>query len=246
MTMSHIISQALKEGRNLLLEPEAKKLCSLYGIPVPRYAVVSTVDEAVKAAKGIGFPVVLKIVSKDIIHKSDSGCVVLNINSSEEVERAFKYVVANASKVGSNVEIKGVLIEEMLPKGLEVVVGALEDAEFGPIVMFGLGGIFIEVLRDVTFRAAPITIDEAKKMMKEVKGYKLLEGYRGQEPADTNALAKIITAVSRLIIENKEICQIDLNPVIVWRNGAKIADARILLRGGAQTRHICNDSAVSE
>lgn len=228
--MSAIIRRALSEKRSLLLEPEAKELCSLYGLPIPRHKVASSLEEAVRAAEDIGFPVVMKIVSKDIIHKSDAGCVLLNVNSKEEVKNAFKTIIDNALKFNPKAEIRGVLVEEMLPKGLEVAVGAFRDAEFGPTVMFGLGGIFIEVLKDVTFRVAPITEDEAYEMIREIKGYSILSGYRGQKPADVDSIVEIITGVSRLIIENEEVNQLDLNPIIVWVRGAKIADARIILK----------------
>ncbi|MEM3550370.1 MAG: acetate--CoA ligase family protein [Candidatus Bathyarchaeia archaeon] len=228
--MNSIISQALNEGRTFLLEPEAKKLCSLYGLPVPKYKMVLNVDEALKAAEEIGFPLALKIVSSDILHKSDVGGVILNVTDREAVEKAYKRIMESVRRLNPKALIKGVMVEEMLPKGLEVAVGALLDAEFGPAIMFGLGGIFIELLRDFTFRVAPITLNEARKMMREVKGYKLLEGYRGSEPADVEAIAEIISKVSNLMVENGEIQQLDLNPIIVWRKGAKIADAKIILR----------------
>lgn len=230
MDMNSIISQALNEGRTFLLEPEAKKLCSLYGLPVPKYKMVLDVDEALKAAEEIGFPLALKIVSSDILHKSDVGGVVLNVTDREAVEKAYRRIMESVQRFNPKALIKGVMVEEMLPKGLEVAVGALLDAEFGPAIMFGLGGIFIELLRDFTFRVAPITLNEARKMMREVKGYKLLEGYRGSEPADVEAIAEIISKVSNLMVENGEIQQLDLNPIIVWRKGAKIADAKIILR----------------
>ncbi len=228
--MKPIISQALNEGRSFLLEPEAKELCSLYGLPVPKYKMVSNLDEALKAAEEIGFPIAVKIVSSDILHKSDVGGVVLNVTDREAVEKAYRIVMESVHRFNPKAVIKGVMVEEMLPKGIEVAVGALLDPEFGPAIMFGLGGIFIELLRDFTFRVAPITLNEAKKMMREVKGYKLLEGYRGSEPADVEAIANIISKVSKLVLENGEIQQLDLNPIIVWREGAKIADAKIILR----------------
>lgn len=227
--MNPIIRRVLGENRNSLLESEAKELCTYYGLPVPRYKMATTTEEALKGAKEIGYPLVMKVLSKDIVHKSDAGCVFLGIKSDEEIENAFNIIMANALQAYPNAEIKGVILEEMLPKGIELAVGAIRDPEFGPTVMFGLGGIFIEVMNDVTFRVAPITKDEAKKMMKEVKGYRLLEGYRGQEPADTEAIAEIIAKVSQLITENEEINQLDLNPIITWKKGAKIADAKILL-----------------
>lgn len=229
--MNPIISKALSEGRSMLLEPEAKELCSQYGIPVPEFKVAKSVNEAIRAAREIGFPVVVKIVSKDIIHKSDVGCVVVGVYSPEEVERAYERVISNALRHNPRAEIKGVLIEEMLPKGVEVAVGGIRDLEFGPAIMFGLGGIFIEVLRDVTFRVAPVSEAEAKEMIREIKGFKILQGYRGLEAVSIEALIKIIVGASKLMVENEEISQLDLNPIIAWSQGAKAADARIILKG---------------
>ncbi len=229
--MNPIISKALSEGRSMLLEPEAKELCSQYGIPVPEFKVAKSVNEAIRAAREIGFPVVVKIVSKDIIHKSDVGCVVVGVYSPEEVERAYERVISNALRHNPRAEIKGVLIEEMLPKGVEVAVGGIRDLEFGPAIMFGLGGIFIEVLRDVTFRVAPVSEAEAEEMIREIKGFKILQGYRGLEAVSIEALIKIIVGASKLMVENEEISQLDLNPIIAWSQGAKAADARIILKG---------------
>ncbi|MEM2168607.1 MAG: acetate--CoA ligase family protein [Candidatus Bathyarchaeia archaeon] len=227
--MNPIIEKALNEGRFILLETEAKDLCASYGLPVPKYRVALTPEEAVKAAKEIGFPVAMKILSKDIIHKSDAGCVMLGISDDEGVKKAFKLIMENAVKFNPNAKIGGVLVEEMLPSGVEVVVGAIRDPEFGPTIMFGLGGVFIEVMRDVTFRVAPITRSEAEEMIKEIKGYKILEGYRGREPADIEVILEIILGVSKLVVENDEVSQLDLNPIIVWRKGGKAADAKIIL-----------------
>ena len=227
--MNPIISKALSEGRSLLLEPEAKELCSQYGIPVPKSKVVASADEAVEAAKEIGLPVVVKIVSKDIIHKSDAGCVIVGINDLEGVKKVYKQVIDNALKFNPKAEIKGVLIEEMLPKGIEVAIGGIRDLEFGPAIMFGLGGVFIEVIRDVTFRVAPISETDAEEMIKEIRGFKILQGYRGTEPVDIKALVKIIVGASKLMTENEEVSQLDLNPVIAKRQGAKAVDARIIL-----------------
>lgn len=227
--MNPIISKALSEGRAILLEPEAKELCSQYGIPVPISRIVRSVDEAVEAAREIGFPLVVKIVSEDIVHKTDAGCVIIGVSSIEEVEKAYRKVIENALKFNSRAMIRGVLIEEMVPKGVEVAVGGLRDPEFGPAVMFGLGGIFIEVMRDVSFRVAPVSEEEAEEMMREIKGFKLLQGYRGTEPVDLKALVKIIVNASKMMVENEEINQLDLNPIIAFKSGAKAVDARVIL-----------------
>jgi len=227
--LNPLISKALSEGRSVLLEPEAKELCSSYGIPTPRFKVASSPAEAVEAAKSIGLPVVVKIVSKDILHKSDVGCVELNVNTYQGVEEAYRRVVENALRHNPNAEVRGVLVEEMLPRGVEVAVGSIRDLEFGPAVMFGLGGVFIEVLRDVTFRVAPVSEEEAEEMIAEVKGFKVLTGYRGAEPVDLKCIAKIIAKVSEMVLENEEISQLDLNPIMAWSSGAKVADARVIL-----------------
>jgi len=227
--LNPIISKALSEGRTVLLEPEAKKLCSHYGIPVPKSRLVKSLDEAIKATQEIGFPVVVKIVSEDILHKSDAGCVVVGVSDAEELKAAYERVVGNALKFNPRASIRGVLIEEMVPKGVEVAVGGLRDPEFGPAVMFGLGGIFIEVMRDVSFRIAPVSEEEAEEMMKEIRGFKMLQGYRGSEAVDLKALAKIIVSASKMMAENEEISQLDLNPIIASRQGAKAVDARVIL-----------------
>lgn len=227
--MNPIIGRALSEGRTTLLEPEAKELCSQYGIPVPRSRLVKSLDEAVKAAQEIGFPVVVKIVSEDIPHKSDAGCVVVGVSDAEGLKAAYKRVVDNALKFNPSASIRGVLVEEVVPKGVEVAVGGLRDPEFGPAVMFGLGGIFIEVMKDVSFRVAPVSEEEAKEMMMEIRGFKILQGYRGSEAVDLEALVKIIVSASKMIVENEEISQLDLNPIIASRQGAKAVDARVIL-----------------
>jgi acetyl-CoA synthetase (ADP-forming) len=227
--LNPIIGRALSEGRTTLLEPEAKELCSQYGIPVPRSRLVKSLDEAVKAAQEIGFPVVVKIVSEDIPHKSDAGCVVVGVSDAEGLKAAYKRVVDNALKFNPSASIRGVLVEEVVPKGVEVAVGGLRDPEFGPAVMFGLGGIFIEVMKDVSFRVAPVSEEEAKEMMMEIRGFKILQGYRGSEAVDLEALVKIIVSASKMIVENEEISQLDLNPIIASRQGAKAVDARVIL-----------------
>ncbi|MCS7139582.1 MAG: acetate--CoA ligase family protein [Candidatus Nezhaarchaeota archaeon] len=227
--MNPIIAKALNEGRDLLLEPEAKELCSSYGIPVPKLKIARSIEEAVKAAEEIGLPVVVKVVSKDIVHKSDAGCVIVGVTDLKGVEEAYRKIMENALKFNPRAEIKGVLIEEMVSKGVEVAIGGLRDVEFGPVVMFGLGGIFIEVLRDVTFRVAPLSEADAEEMIREVKGFKLLEGYRGMEPVNLKSIIDIILKVSRMMVENELISQIDLNPVIAHKQGAKVVDARVIL-----------------
>jgi acetyl-CoA synthetase (ADP-forming) len=224
-----ILSQAYREGRKALLETEAKKICMEYNIPVTKFELAKTEAEAVKDADEIGYPVVLKIVSPDIIHKSDVGGVAVNLKDAKDVQNAYNQILKNVKKHSAKARIIGMLVQEMAPPSTEVIVGAIKDPQFGPAVMFGLGGIFVEVLKDVTFRVAPITKDEAHEMIGEVKAYPLLKGYRNTPPADIGAIAEILLNTSKLIMDHQEIKELDLNPIIVYEKGAKTVDARIIL-----------------
>jgi len=224
-----VFAQARKEGRSYLLEPEAKMVCMEYGIPVTRFKVAGTPEEAVKFAEGIGYPVVLKIVSPDIIHKFDVDGVMLNLKSSEEVKAAYQSILKNVKKHKPDAKIVGVLVQEMAPASTEVIVGATKDPQFGPALMFGLGGIFVEVLKDVTFRIVPITESDAREMITEVKAYPILKGYRGQPPADIDTIVNILLNTSKLVMDHQEIKELDLNPIMVYEKGAKTVDARIIL-----------------
>jgi acyl-CoA synthetase (NDP forming) len=227
--VSQIFEEARKGGRTYLLEPEAKTVCMEYGIPVTKFRVAKNTEEAVRFAEETGYPVVLKIVSPDIIHKFDVGGVILDLKSSKEVKDAYKRMLVNVKKHKSNAKIVGVLMQEMIPPSTEIIVGATKDPQFGPALMFGLGGIFVEVLKDVSFRIAPITRSDAQEMITEVKGYPILRGYRGQPPADINAIVEILLNTSRLVMDHPEIKELDLNPILVYEKGAKTVDARIIL-----------------
>jgi acetate---CoA ligase (ADP-forming) subunit beta len=224
-----IFSQAAKEGRKSLLETEAKTLCMEYDIPVTRFKLAKDEEEAAKYATAIGFPIVLKIVSPDIVHKSDVGGVIVGIKSVSEVKKGYRQIMNSIKKHKPDAKIVGVLVQEMAPAGTEVIVGSIKDPQFGPAIMFGLGGVFVEVLKDVTFRIAPITEDEAAEMISEVKAYPLLKGYRNTPPADLKAITKILVNTSRLVTEHPEIKELDLNPIMVYEKGAKAVDARIIL-----------------
>jgi acetyl-CoA synthetase (ADP-forming) len=226
---SKILSEARKERRKFLLEPEAKTVCMEYGIPVTKFEVAKSEAEAVKFAEVIGFPVVLKVVSPDIIHKSDVGGVIVGLKSAKEVKDAYKKILENVKKHRADAKIVGILVQEMAPASTEVIVGAIKDPQFGPALMFGLGGIFVEVLKDVTFRIAPITEDEAREMITEVRAYPLLKGYRNMPPADIEAIIKILLNTSKLVMDHEEIKEVDLNPIMVYEKGAKTVDARIIL-----------------
>jgi len=227
--VSKIFEEARKERRNYLLEPEAKAICMEYGIPVTKFRVAKTMEEAVKFAEEIGYPTVLKIVSPDVIHKFDVGGVILNLKGPEDVRDAYKKILENVKKHKPDAKIKGILVQEMAPPSTEVIVGSTKDPQFGPALMFGLGGIFVEVLKDVTFRIAPITQQDAQEMIIEVKAYPILKGYRGQPPADIDAIVKILLNTSKLVTDHLEIKELDLNPIMVYEKGAKTVDARIIL-----------------
>ena len=228
--VSSIIDNALKEGRNALLEYEANAVCSSYGVPVAKVKLAKTSSEAIKNADEIGYPVVLKIVSPDILHKSDAGGVIVNVKSANEVKEGFTNIVNNAKKYKADASVLGVLVQEMAPSSTEVIVGMTKDPTWGPALMFGLGGIFVEVLKDVSFRVAPITERDANEMVREIKAFKILEGIRGQPPADIDAIVDILIKISKLVMENPKIDEIDLNPVFVYGDGAKAVDTRILIK----------------
>ena len=226
---NQILAAAEKEHRKILLETEAKTICAEYGIPVTKFSLAKNEDEAVRFAEKIGFPIVLKIVSPDILHKSNVGGVAVGLKDASEVEEAYERIQKNVKKCVPKAKIVGMLVQEMAPASTEVIVGATKDPQFGPALMFGLGGIFVEVLKDVTFRIAPITEDEACEMISEVKAYPLLKGYRNTPPADINAIVRILLNTSKLVMEHQEIKELDLNPILVYEKGAKTVDARILL-----------------
>ena len=224
-----IINQAKKEGRKALLEPEAKTICVEHGISVNKFNLATNEKEAVTQADKIGYPIVLKIVSEDIIHKSDAGGVKVNLKTATEVAAAYKTIMENAKKYKADARITGVLVQEMAPQGTEVIVGAVKDPQFGQTIMFGLGGIFVELLKDVNFRVAPITEIDAKEMITQLKAFPLLNGYRGSKPADIEALIAVLCNVSKMIMDHPEIKELDLNPVMAYPNGTKTVDARIIL-----------------
>ena len=227
--VSEIFEQATAEGRKCLLEYEAKNVCKTYGIPVTEIRISKTPDEAAKLSEEIGYPVVLKIISPEITHKFDVGGVILDVNSKEEAKQGFNQIIENVKKHNPKATIEGVLVQEMAPCSTEVIVGSIKDSQFGPTLMFGFGGTFVEVLKDVSFRIAPIDEADAKEMISEVKAYPILKGYRGQPPADLEVLTQILLNVSKLVMDHQEIKELDLNPVMVYEKGAKTVDARIIL-----------------
>lgn len=226
---SEIILTAYREKRKCLLEPEAKAICQEYNIPVTKVELAKNIDQAIKSAQKIGYPIVMKIVSPDIIHKSDVGGVILNLTNHAETIEAFNAIINNVKEHKPKVRIIGVLVQEMAPSSTEVIVGAIKDNQFGSTIMFGLGGIFVEILKDVAFRVAPITKQDAEDMITEIKAYPVLKGYRHQPAADIKIIADIIFNTSKLVIDHQEIKELDLNPIMAYENGAKTVDARIIL-----------------
>lgn len=227
--ISKIFEQAKIEGRKFLLEPEAKTVCKDYGIPVTKLKIAKTAEQAVKCSEEIGYPTVFKILSPDVIHKFDVGGVILNIKNQMEAKNAFNKIIENIKKHNKKARIYGVLVQEMAPSSIEVIVGSIKDSQFGPTLMFGFGGTYVELMKDVSFRIAPIDEYDAKEMISEVKAYPILTGYRGQPPADIDALIKILLKVSNLVMDHQEIKELDLNPVMIYEKGVKTVDARIIL-----------------
>jgi acyl-CoA synthetase (NDP forming) len=237
-----IVQKARQESRVNLLESEAKSIARSFGIPVPDFEVAPTSKKAVQSARRIGYPVVLKVVSTSILHKSEAGGVKLNLLDDDEVQKAYDEIIVNVTKYDRHAEIIGVLVQKMVPSGIETIVGGIRDATFGPVVLFGSGGILVEVIRDVTFRIAPLSELDASEMLDEIKGRALLDGVRGQSPADKEMIRKIILATSRMICEIEDLDQIDLNPVIVYDHGASVVDVRMILTKDAartKTNRLC-------
>jgi len=212
-----------------LLETESRELLRAYGISLPPAEFVSSPEEAATASVRLGFPLAMKVVSSDIVHKSDAGGVKLNLKDEKEVAQAFDAIIEKASTVTSRKRVLGTMLSPMAPAGQECIVGMIRDAQFGPVIMFGLGGIFVEVLKDVSFRVAPMTEQDLDDMIRETKGYKLLTGIRGEKPKDIGAVKKILAKLNAIAADSPEIQEIDLNPVIVHEQGASIVDSRVIL-----------------
>ena len=229
MSFESVVAQARTEGRTLLNEVEAKQAIIDAGIPATVTTLATSADEARKQADEMGYPVVLKIVSNDIAHKSDVGGVKLNLQNGDEVAAAYDEIIANAKKAEPNANILGVSVQQMAKSGTEVIVGMTTDPQFGPVMMFGLGGVMVEVLKDVAFRVVPLTEKDAHDMITDIKGKAILDGVRGQPPADLDALAGAILKVSEFVQAHPEVKELDLNPVFAYDKGALAVDARILI-----------------
>lgn len=227
-----IFDSVTKQGRKNLLEEEGYEVLRAYGFPTPKSILCATEDECVRAAKEIGYPVVMKIASPDIIHKSDAGGVKVGVKSDDELRSAFRAIMESAKKYKADAKIKGVLVQEMVKNAKETILGASQDPTFGPVIMFGLGGIYVEVLKDVVFRVAPIDEREAAKMVESIKTIKLLKGVRGEKPSDLKAISDSLQRLSQLVTDFPEIKEFDINPLLVLEEGkgARVVDARIILK----------------
>ena len=227
-----IFENVRKHGRANLLEEEGYEVLQAYGFPTPQSILCTTEQEGIDAARHIGYPLVMKIVSPDIIHKSDAGGVKVGVKTDDELKSAFRTITENALKYKSDAKIKGVLVQEMVKSAKETILGASQDPTFGPVIMFGLGGIYVEVLKDVVFGVAPIDEQEAINMVESIKTIKLLKGVRGEKPSDLKAIADSLQRLSQLVVDFQEIKEFDINPLLVLEEGkgARVVDARIILR----------------
>ncbi len=225
-----IIDKVRSENRVALLEYEAKDLFRLHGVQVSKDKTAKTPEQAVALAKEFKCPVALKIVSPDIIHKSDAKGVLLNLKAEDEIQNGFKNIIASAKKYNPRADIRGILVSPMAEDGLEVIIGTKIDEQFGPVIMYGLGGIMVEILKDVSFRILPVSRRSAAQMLEETKSYPILNGVRGRQPYDKKALIKLIIICSEVIEAYPQIEEMDLNPVIIHKEGVSIVDARIILK----------------
>ncbi len=224
-----VLDAVKADKRTSLTAPEGKLVCDAYGIPVPKEGVAKSAAEAAKIASGMGFPVVMKIVSPDILHKTEAGGVVVGVKTAADAEKAYDTILANAKKYKADAKIEGVQVQQMLAGGTEVIVGSITDGSFGKLVAFGLGGVLVEVLKDITFRLAPATKDDALSMLDGIQAHDMLKGVRGGDPVSRDALADVIVKVSQLVSDFPEIVELDLNPVFATKKDAIAADVRIVV-----------------
>src|SRR4029453_1100549 len=224
-----VLDAVKADKRTSLTAPEGKLVCDAYGIPVPKEGVAKSAAEAAKLASGMGFPVVMKIVSPDILHKTEAGGVVVGVKTAEDAQKTYDIILANAKKYKADAKIEGVQVQQMLAGGTEVIVGSITDGSFGKLVAFGLGGVLVEVLKDITFRLAPATKDDALSMLDGIQAHDMLKGVRGSDPVNREALADIIIKVSTLVTAFPEIVELDLNPVFATKKDAIAADVRIVV-----------------
>ena len=225
----HKIIKRVKAEKRSLLETEAKELLRGYKIPIPTFRLIKSEGEISGIRESIGYPLVMKIVSPDIIHKSDAGGVKVGVKDEEEARTAYQEIISKAVKYNKKAQICGVIAYNMIPQATEIIIGMMKDPHFGPVIMFGLGGIFVEVLKDVSFRILPLEERDAQEMITEIKGSKILKGARGETPKDIEAIKNLLMKISQLAMENPEIKEIDLNPVFLSEKSLQVIDARIIL-----------------
>jgi len=229
MVMDEIIAAARKEDRTSLTELESKQILKEVGINTTEIRLARSKEEAVARSQELGFPVVLKIVSPDILHKTDVGGVKLSLNNKEDVGNAYDEIISVIKKHQPSAKIQGVSVQPMARPATEVIIGMSKDPQFGPVLMFGLGGILVEILKDISFRIVPLTGRDANEMIREIKGYPVLEGYRGQEPANIAVLEQLLLKVSEFVESKPEIKELDINPIFAYRDSALAIDARVIL-----------------
>lgn len=229
MIMDEIIAAARKEDRTSLTELESKQILKEVGINTSDIELARSKEEAVAHSQELGYPVVLKIVSPDILHKTDVGGVKLSLNNKEDVGNAYDEIISAIKKHQPSAKIQGVSVQPMARPATEVIIGMSKDPQFGPVLMFGLGGILVEVLKDISFRIVPLTGRDANEMIREIKGYPVLEGYRGQEPANIAVLEQMLLKVSEFVESKPEIKELDINPIFAYSDSALAIDARVIL-----------------
>lgn len=229
MSAQQLIEKAKSENRTLLTEIEAKELLKSAGINVVETKLAKNRQEAVAISNQMGYPVVLKIASVDIVHKSDAGGVKLGLADAEAVGKAYDDIIKSIKKAFPEASIEGVSVQKMAKPGVEVIIGMTKDAQFGPVLMFGLGGVLVEILKDVSFRIVPLLKRDAREMVRDIKGYPLLEGYRGSDPVDVEYLENLLLKVSEFVDRTPEIKELDLNPIFAYKDGAVAVDARVIL-----------------
>src|SRR5881396_779880 len=239
-----VLDTVKAEGRTALTAPEGKVVCEAYGIAVPKEGVATSAADAAKIATAMGFPVVLKIVSPDILHKTEAGGVLVGVQSAEDAQKGYATIIANAKKYNAKANVLGVQVQEMLTGGQEVIIGAVTDPVFGKLVAFGLGGVLVEVLKDITFRLAPATEADALSMLDGIAAAQILKGVRGAPAVKRDALAAMIVNVSQLVSDFPEIAELDLNPVFASKTGAIAADVRIVVDWAPQPVRYRPDQAT--
>lgn len=227
--MEKIVKEVMSLGRASLVEPEAKEILRLSSVPVPRFVLAKDMVEAIEASDKVGYPLVLKLVSPDLTHKSEVGGVALGIKNRAELEQKWSEMILTVADEIPTALIEGFLVEEMVPKGVEVIVGAIRDPQFGPVVMFGMGGVAVELMKDVSYRLAPVTREEAFEMMGEVKGFPMLTGFRGGTVKDLGSIAEVIMKVAGIIEKVDGLKELEINPLVVHERGAVAVDARGVL-----------------